>query len=162
MVTYKFGLCLTTPYLFFTIPQKSVSLWLKALLIMEAKQVHQGRATKRIREILGIKQEELAIGLGITQQAVSLLEAKEVIDPKMLEDVAKVLKVPIDAITRFNEDATISVIANTFTDFKDNAIASAMNYYPTFNPIDKVIELLERMLKEKDEIIAELKEGKKK
>jgi transcriptional regulator with XRE-family HTH domain len=127
---------------------------------MEQRHVHQGRATKRIREILGIKQEELAIGLGIKQQAVSQLEAKEVFDSKVLEDVAKVLKVPVDAITRFNEDATISVIANTFTDFKDNAVASAMNYYPTFNPVDKVIELYERLLKEKDEIITELKKGK--
>jgi transcriptional regulator with XRE-family HTH domain len=123
------------------------------------KQVHQGKAVKRIREILGKKQEELASDLGVTQQAVSLLEGKEIIDPKVLEDVAKALKVPADAITRFNEDASISVVANTFTDFKDNASASAMNYYPTFNPVDKVVELYERMLKEKDEKIAALEKA---
>jgi len=132
---------------------------------MEQRQVHQGRATKRIREILGIKQEELAIGLGITQQAVSLLEAKEVIDPKVLEDVAKILNVPIDAIKNFSEDGTVNIIANTFS---PQSTLNAINYNPTFNPIDKVVELLERMLrekdeliKEKDEIIAELKKNKK-
>ena len=34
---------------------------------------HQGRNIKRIREILGIKQDVLAVDLGLTQQAVSLL-----------------------------------------------------------------------------------------
>lgn len=70
--------------------------------------------------------------------------------------------VPVDAIRNFNEEATFNIIANTFTDFKDNSIASAMNYYPTFNPLDKVIELYERMLKEKDELIAKLMGEKKK
>jgi len=132
---------------------------------MEQRVIHQGRATKRIREILGIKQEELALGLGITQQAVSLLEAKELIDPKLLEDVAKLLKVPVEAITRFNEDATISIVANTFN--ADSA-AYVENYKCTINPLDKMVELYERMikekddlLKEKDEIIAGLRKNKK-
>jgi transcriptional regulator with XRE-family HTH domain len=103
--------------------------------------------------MLGIKQEELAVELGITQQAVSLLEGKEVIDPKMLEDVAKVLKVPTDAIKNFNEEGAVNYIANTFHGNSGN--------YMNFNPLDKVIELYERMIKERDEIIAELKKVKK-
>ena len=39
--------------------------------------VHQGHNVKRIREILGIKQDALAIKLGLSQQAVSQLEQKE-------------------------------------------------------------------------------------
>ena len=132
----------------------------KTLLTMADKQVHEGRSIKRIREILGKKQEDLASHLGVTQQSVSLLEGKETLDEKLLQDVAKFLNVPIEAIKSFNEEASISVVANTFTDFKDHASASAMNYYPTFNPVDKVIELYERMLKEKDEIIAKLQEKK--
>ena len=31
----------------------------------------------------------------------------------------------------------------------------------SFNPVDKIIELYERMLKEKDELITKLTEGKK-
>lgn len=123
---------------------------------MSEKVVHQGKAVKRIREILGIKQDQLAIDLGITQQAVSLLEGKETIDPKMLEDVAKALRVPADAIKNFTEDAAINIIASTLNDN-----AGSIFYNPTFNPLDKVIELYERMLKEKDEIIARLTNGKK-
>jgi transcriptional regulator with XRE-family HTH domain len=127
---------------------------------MSERVIHQGRAIKRIREILGREQKDLASDLGVTQQAISLLEAKETVDPKMLDDVAKALKVPVDAIKKFNEEAAISVVANTFSDFKDNAIASAMNYHPSFNPLDKVIELYERMIKERDELIAKLQEKK--
>ena len=118
---------------------------------MADKIIHQGRAVKRLREILGIKQEELATGLGITQQSISSLEGREVIDPKILEDVARILKVPVDAITRFNEEATISIVANTFN--ADSA-AYVEQYKPTVHPVDKIIELYERMLKEKDEKIA--------
>jgi transcriptional regulator with XRE-family HTH domain len=125
---------------------------------MSDKVVHQGKAVKRIREILGKKQEDLALDLGITQQAVSLLEGKETIDQKLLSDVARVLKVPVDAITRFNEDATISIVANTFN--ADSA-AYVEQYKPTIHPLDKMIELYERMLKEKDEIIAKLQQGDK-
>ena len=125
---------------------------------MSEKIVHQGKAVKRIREILGKKQEELALDLGVTQQAVSLLEGKDTIDPKLLADVAKALKVPVEAITRFNEDATISIVANTFN--ADSA-AYVEQYKPTIHPLDKMIELYERMLKEKDEIIARLQQNKK-
>jgi len=124
---------------------------------MAEKQVHEGRAVKRIREILGKKQPELAAELGITQQAVSLLEAKETIDAAILEDVAKVLGVPVDAIKNFSEEGTVNIIANTF---KEHSILNGLNYYPSFNPVDKVVELYERLLKEKEEIIAELRKRK--
>jgi len=125
---------------------------------MEKQQTHQGRAVKRIREILGVKQEQLAQDLGITQQAVSLLEGKETIDAKLLEDVAKALHVTVESIKNYDEDATINIFSNTFTDFKDNASAINSNCHLTFNPIDKVVELYERMLKEKDEEMARLRQ----
>jgi transcriptional regulator with XRE-family HTH domain len=120
------------------------------------KQVHEGRSIKRIREILGKKQEDLASHLGMTQQAISLLEGKEIIDPKVLDDVAKFLHVSVDSIRNYDEDATINIFSNTFTDFKDNASAINSNCHLTFNPIDKIIAMYERMLKEKDEIITRL------
>lgn len=124
------------------------------------KQVHEGRAIKRIREILGVKQEQLATDLGMSQQAVSLLEGKGKVDPKVLEDVAKILHVSVDSIKNYDEDATINIFSNTFTDFKDNASAINSNCHLTFNPIDKIIAMYERMLKEKDEIITKLQEKK--
>ena len=55
---------------------------------MNDKTVHEGRNVKRIREILGIKQDTLANELGLSQQAISALEQKERIDDKVLEDVS--------------------------------------------------------------------------
>src|SRR5258706_16455527 len=126
---------------------------------MPDKTIHEGRNVKRIREMLGIKQEALASELGDdwNQRKISLLEDKETIEPKVLEQVAKALKVPAEAIKNFDEQAAINIVSNTFHDFKDNAIASAMNYQCSFNPIDKVVQLYdekialyERMLKEKE------------
>jgi len=121
---------------------------------MTEKTIHEGRNVKRIREMLGIKQDALAIDLGLSQQAISALEQKEALDKDILEKIAAVLKVPVEAIKNFDEQAAVSFISSTFN---DNAVGYAATYSPTFNPIDKVVELYERMLKEKDEMIEELK-----
>lgn len=131
---------------------------------MEQK-VHQGRNVKRFREMLGIKQEALALDLGEdwNQKKISLLEQKEEIDENLLKAISQALKIPVEAFQNFDEQQAINIISNTFHDFKDNSIASAMNYHCNFNPIDKVVELYdekialyERMLKEKDEMMDRL------
>lgn len=70
------------------------------------KTIHRGRNVKRSREVLGIKQEALALDLGDEwiQKKISLLEQKEVIEPGLLEQIAGVLKVPADAIKNFDEE----------------------------------------------------------
>jgi len=112
---------------------------------------HEGHNVKRLREILGIKQETLAGMLGINQQKMSFLEQKERIDAEQMKEIAKALKVPVEAITNFSQDATVNFVANTYHDNSGN--------YNNFNPVDKIVELYERMLKEKDEIIEKLKAG---
>lgn len=106
----------------------------------ETKTVHQGRNVKRIREILGIKQEALASDLGLTQQAVSQLEQKEALDREMLEKIAEILKVPVDAIKNFDEQTTVQIIASNNYG-KDQS--SAVNFQCTFNPLEKYIEAME-------------------
>lgn len=125
------------------------------------KTIHQGRNIKRFREMFGMKQEALALELGDdwTQRKVSLLEAKEVIEEALLEQVAKVLKIPAEAIKNFDEEMAINIIGNTFT---DNQFAGyTVNHSPTFNSLDKYLEQIEKneklyeaLLKEKDEKIA--------
>ena len=94
--------------------------------------------------MLGIKQDALAFDLGISQQAISLLEQREKIDDKILGDVAKILKVPVEAIKSFNEEAAFNIISNTYHD------NSASVHY-SFNPIDKIVELYEALLKSERE-----------
>ncbi len=89
-----------------------------------------------------------------------MLEQKEAIEPELLEQVAKILKVPADTIRSFNEEAAINIISNIFTSH-DSSTLNAVNCYPTFNPLDKVIELYGRMIKEKNEMIEKLMEERK-
>lgn len=115
------------------------------------KTIHQGRNVKRFREMLGIKQEALANELGNdwNQRKVSLLEQKELIEEELLSQVAKVLKVPVDAIKNFDEEAAINVIGNNY---HDNS-TSNVNYHCTFNPIDKIVELYDALVKSEKEKI---------
>lgn len=114
-------------------------------MTMTEKTIHEGRNVKRIREILGIKQETLAIELGISQQAISALEQKEALDKDMLEKVAKALKIPSEAIKNFNEETVISNIQHN----NDGATLNyspnyQYNHQPVFNSIEKYIELFEK------------------
>ena len=79
------------------------------------KTIHQGHNVKRIREISGIKQESLALQLGLSQQAISQIEQKEVLDSKILEDLAKALNIAPEVIKNMTEDAANN-FNNTFND----------------------------------------------
>ena len=129
---------------------------------MPNKKIHQGRNIKRFREMLGIKQDALAYELGEdwNQKKISLLEQKESVEKDILEQVAKILKVPTEAIENFDEEQAINVIANTFHD--EAFIGNSGGTYH-INPIEKIVQLheekialYERMLKEKDEMMARL------
>ncbi|WP_294264185.1 helix-turn-helix transcriptional regulator [uncultured Chryseobacterium sp.] len=129
---------------------------------MEQK-IHQGRNIKRFREMLGIKQEALAFDLGEdwNQKKISLLEQKSVVEEALLQKISEVLNIPVEAFQNFDEEQAVNIIANTF---HEGAVANNSGYINcTFNPIDKIIELhdekialYERMLKEKDEMMARL------
>jgi len=132
------------------------------------KNIHHGRNVKRFREMLGLKQEALALELGEdwSQKRVSLLEAKETLEPELLSYVAKALKVPEDSIKNFDEEAAINIINSTFTS-NDNSTSIAYQSNFTFNPIDKVVELFEenkklyeRLLQSEREKIELLKNNK--
>lgn len=128
---------------------------------ISSKKVHHGRNIKRLREMLGVKQDALAVELNITQAGVSKLEAKEEIEKETLEKIAQILKIPVEAIENFNDEGALNFIANTIESF---------HYKCTFNPIEKIIELYiekedlykekqelyERMIQEKNELIERL------
>ena len=109
---------------------------------MSDKTIHEGRNIKRIREMLGIKQDALAGELGDdwNQKKISLLEQKESIEPPLLEEVARALKVPVEAIKNFDEEKAINIIASN-NNGRDNS--AAVNFQCTFNPLDKYIEAME-------------------
>ena len=65
---------------------------------------------------------------------------------QMLEKVAKALKISPDAIKNFSDEVAVNIISNTFN---DNAVN--MNYQCTFNPLEKMVELYEALLKSERE-----------
>jgi transcriptional regulator with XRE-family HTH domain len=123
-----------------------------------AETLHIGRKIARIREIKGVKQEALALELGVSQQTISNLEKSEKIEDEVLDKIAKYLGVTSEAIKNFSEEAVVNYINNTFHDSTHGPF-----YHCTFNPIDKIVELynekvelLERLLqaeKEKNELL---------
>ncbi|MGG5208222.1 XRE family transcriptional regulator [Chryseobacterium sp. MIQD13] len=138
---------------------------------MEQK-TQQGRNVKRFREILGIKQEALALDLGEdwNQKKISLLEQKEIIEDPLLKRISEVLKIPVEAFQNFDEEQAVNIIANTVSTVNDNATGQVFQINPTINTSEKWLEALEeikklnsekialyeRMLKEKDEMMGRL------
>tara|TARA_R110000823_G_scaffold300373_1_gene421180 strand:+ start:176 stop:589 length:414 start_codon:yes stop_codon:yes gene_type:complete len=105
------------------------------------KPSHIGRKISRIRELRGLKQEALAMELGISQQSVSLMEQSETIEEDKLEHVAKVLGVTREAIENFSEELAI----NYFNTFNETVSSSNFGHNNTcnFNPLDKLVEAYE-------------------
>jgi transcriptional regulator with XRE-family HTH domain len=124
------------------------------------KPKHIGRNISRIRELKDMKQEALADALGITQQTISNIENSETVDEQRLIEIAKALGVSVEAIKNFSEEA----VFNYFNNFYDNStggngIFNSNNYNCTFNPLDKVVELYERLVqaeKDKNEYLEKL------
>jgi transcriptional regulator with XRE-family HTH domain len=118
-----------------------------------AETIHIGRKISKLRELKGIKQETLAAELGISQQAVSKIEQSADVEEEALDKIAKVLGLTPDAIRAFSEDAVFNIIANTFTDNSQNN----NNYLCTINPLEKIVELYERLLASEREKVELLK-----
>ncbi len=86
-----------------------------------------------------------------------------------MEQVARALKVPAEALKNFSEEAAVNIISNTF---QDESVAYAQYYKCTFNPFEKWVEtteknekLYEALLKserEKVELLEKLLSEKKK
>lgn len=81
------------------------------------------------------------------QQKISLLEQKEQIEDPLLEEIAAQLKVPADAIKKFDEDMAVSNIQNNFegSNKGGNSVYSinTENHNCTFNPLEKYVEAVE-------------------
>lgn len=126
-----------------------------------AETLHIGRKIAKIRELKGIKQEALAFDLGVTQQTVSNIEKSEKIEDEVLEKIAKALNVPSSAIKNFNDEAVINIIAGTVNNHDQSA---SVFFNPTFNPIDKWLEVIEenkKLYNEKVELLERLLQAEK-
>ncbi|WP_394775305.1 helix-turn-helix domain-containing protein [Flavobacterium sp.] len=121
------------------------------------KPKHIGRNISRIRELRGMKQEILAEEIGISQQTISSIEGSEEVDNKRLAEIAKALGVTVEAIENFSEES----VFNFFNNFYDNSASNgqgASGPIFTFNPLDKMVELYERLVLAEKELVNAEKE----
>lgn len=112
--------------------------------------IELGENIRKIRELKGFSQQNLADEIKVDQKTISRIEKGE-ISPKfeMLVSISKVLSVNISQILSFNE----SLIFNNYNQYQQGG-----NYNAYINTeIEKVEELYKQLLKEKDEVIALLK-----
>ena len=91
--------------------------------------------------------------IGVSQATLSGYEKKDELEPEVLEKITKALDIPIEAITELNEGALINIYSGTW---QDNATAAGSIQNQTFNPIDKIVELYERLLKAEQEKVTML------
>jgi transcriptional regulator with XRE-family HTH domain len=112
-----------------------------------------GRNISRIRELRGMKQGALADAIGTSQQTISSIETSETVDFDKLVQIAKALGVTVEAIENFTEES----VFNFFNNFYDNSSSQGNSFNQgmnaTFNPLDKVIELYERLVQAEKEKI---------
>jgi transcriptional regulator with XRE-family HTH domain len=116
-------------------------------------QRHIGRNVQRVRVYMGVKQEALANDLGISQNTISKIEQQEEIDDNLLSKIAGALGVSSEVIKDFDLEKVIYNINN----IRDNTFQEgATSIAQQFNPVEKIVELYERLLKserEKNEIL---------
>ncbi len=107
-----------------------------------------------------MKQETLAKTMGISRQVVSKIEQSATLEEDVLNNVADALGISTDAISNFSEEAVV----NYFNTFNDNSFSHSNAAFHasscTFNPLDKLMEvveenrkLYERLLQEKEQMI---------
>ena len=102
-----------------------------------------------------MKQEALASELGISQQAVSKIEQSEEVEEAALDKIANALGVSVSVIKNFDDEKAINLFNNIYNNqFHENAVGFI---YQQFNPIEKVIELYERLLASEREKVELLK-----
>jgi transcriptional regulator with XRE-family HTH domain len=121
-------------------------------LNMLEEENHVGHNVQRIRVYLGIKQDVLAKELGLSQPQISLIEQQKEIDDPTLTKISGVLGVSVDVIRKFNiEKAIYNICSNNYKDATINEGANTFAIAQQLNPLDKIVELYERLLKSERE-----------
>jgi len=115
--------------------------------------LHIGRKISNVRELKGIKQETLASLMGVSQQAISKIEQSPDVEDLALEKIAQALGVTAEAIRNFTEEA----VFNYFNNFHDNSTGD-FRHHCTFNPLDKLMELVEENKSLYERLLASEKE----
>lgn len=120
--------------------------------IAHTTNYHIGRKIERVRRLRGMTQTELGEALGKTKQAVSKLEQAEKVEDERIKQIANALGVTDDGLKNYNEE---KVLYNTINFYENcgvtsNAISANTETFNNF-PIEKTIEVFEKLLQSQKE-----------
>jgi transcriptional regulator with XRE-family HTH domain len=109
-----------------------------------------GENVRKIRELKGFSQQNLADEIKVDQKTISRIEKGD-LSPKFetLVAISKALAVSLSQLLSFNEN----LIFNNYSQYQQGGQFVAYNN----NEIEKVENLYKQLLKEKDEVIELLK-----
>ncbi|MEJ5055459.1 helix-turn-helix domain-containing protein [Sphingobacterium sp. MYb382] len=117
-------------------------------IVFQEDKIHEGKNLKRIREIMGMKQEALGLNCDskFDQRRVSEFESLWTIPEPTLQELAKALGVSVEFIRSFNEEKAIYYIQHN----QDTSKQNSLNHYPTINyqSDNKIETLLEKLIED--------------
>jgi len=117
----------------------------------QEEKIHEGKNLKRIREIMGMKQEVLGqkCESKFDQRRISEFENSWTIAEPALKELADALGVTVEFIRAFNEEKAIFNIQNnnTFT-VSENSFGLSNQPNVTYNSLGKVEMLLEKLVQD--------------
>lgn len=120
----------------------------------QEEKIHEGKNLKRIREIMGLKQEVLGRKCpgNYSQQRISEFENQWTIDEPTLQELAEGLGVTVEFIRAFNEEKAIYNIQHNSNTYNDHAEdhSHAQHYQPTINYQERkeITTLLEKLIED--------------
>jgi len=111
---------------------------------------HIGNNIAKLRGFRRIPQKDIASKLELSQQESSKIESASELDEDMLNLIAKVLDFPVELIKSIDTNGHVENLYQ-----QDGNKGHVFNY--DFNSTEKLVELYERLLKEKDQLIESYK-----
>jgi transcriptional regulator with XRE-family HTH domain len=115
---------------------------------------HIGNNIAKLRGFRRIPQKDIAAKLSLSQQEYSKIESTSEIDENMLNLIAKALDFPVELIRSMDSNGHVENLYQ-----QDGNKGHVFNY--DFNSTEKIVELYERLLKEKDAVIEMYKKQQK-
>ncbi|WP_165022751.1 helix-turn-helix domain-containing protein [Dysgonomonas sp. ZJ279] len=133
------------------------------------KKINHGRNIRIARTCQNITQEDLAFRVSMSQSKVSALELEEIIEDPVLDKFATALNIPVgflknfipeEAMNIYNQTMSEPTLTNTSAENSNDIVTQQIvgEQENNYNyPINDIKDLYERLLKEKDKQIEELK-----
>jgi transcriptional regulator with XRE-family HTH domain len=111
-----------------------------------------GRKIERVRKLRGMTQEEVASSLGISKQAFSKIEQSETIEEGRLIQISSILGVTLDGLKKFNDENVLNNTNNFYEAVNNSSVNNGYECTTVINnPVEKIIELYESLLKSERE-----------